>query len=56
MLGQGIHPERHHQTADLMGDAELSRFLGDISGAIERTVRQLPRHEDYVRRYCAAPK
>jgi tryptophan halogenase len=56
MLGQGIMPARHHQTADLMGDAELSQFLGNISGAIERTVTQLPRHEAYVRQYCATPK
>ena len=56
MLGQGIMPAQHHQTADLMGDAELARFLDGISGTIERTVAQLPGHEAYVRRYCAAPK
>ena len=56
MLGQGIMPAGHHQTADLMGDAELARFLDGISGTIERTVAQLPGHEAYVRRYCAAPK
>lgn len=54
MLGQGIMPEMHHQTADLMGDVELKGFLDSISGAIKRTVAQLPPHEAYVRQYCAA--
>jgi tryptophan halogenase len=56
MLGQGIMPKQHHQTADLMGDEELKMFLDSISSPIERTVAQLPSHEEYVRRYCAAPK
>jgi len=54
MLGQGIMPEGHHQTADLMGDAELKGFLDNISGTVNRTVAQLPPHEAYVRQYCPA--
>ena len=53
MLGQGILPAQHHQTADLMGDEELAHFLGGISGAIDRTVAQLPSHQQYVQQYCA---
>ena len=56
MLGQGILPQQHHQSADLMGDEELSHFLGSIKGQIDRTVAQLPAHQSYVERYCAAPK
>lgn len=52
MLGQGIMPEQHHQTADLMGDAELTGFLGSIKAAVDRTVAQLPTHQDYVDKYC----
>jgi len=55
MLGQGIYPERHHQTADLMGDAELAHFLDGIRNGIERTVAQLPSHQAYFQQYCAAP-
>ncbi|HEY1150542.1 MAG TPA: tryptophan 7-halogenase, partial [Pseudoduganella sp.] len=55
MLGQGIEPERYHQIADMMGDAELTQFLRNISGSVEAVVRQLPRHADYLRRYCPAP-
>lgn len=54
MLGQGITPQQHHQVADLMGDAELSSFLGTIKGRIDRTVAQLPSHQAYVEQYCRA--
>ncbi|WP_027864503.1 tryptophan halogenase family protein [Massilia alkalitolerans] len=56
MLGQGIMPYRHHQSADLMGDEELSHFLGSIKGQIDRTVAGLPSHQSYVERYCSTPK
>lgn len=54
MLGQGITPQQHHQVADLMGDQELSGFLEDIRGTVNRTVAQLPPHHAYVRQYCGA--
>ncbi len=56
MLGQGIHPRQHHQSADLMGDEELRGFLGNLKGTVDRTLAQLPEHETYVRRYCGAAK
>ncbi len=56
MLGQGILPQHHHQAADLMGDAELSRFLGGIQSSVDRTVAQLPLHQAYVEKYCGAAK
>ncbi len=56
MMGQGITPKHHHQSADLLGDAELSRFLGTIKSGVERTVAQLPAHQNYVQQYCGAAK
>jgi tryptophan 7-halogenase len=53
MLGQGIVPEHHHPVADLMGDAELSQFLGEIRDSVNRTVAQLPTHQDYVQQYSS---
>ncbi len=53
LLGQGIHPASHHQSADLMGDEELRRFLGGISTSIDHTVAQLPSHQRYVEQYCS---
>ena len=55
MLGQGITPIQHHPTADLMGDQELSAFLGEIKSNVDRTVAQLPGHQAYVEQYCKAP-
>ena len=56
MLGQGIMPLQHHQSADLMGDAELAHFLGSIKATVDKTVSQLPSHQRYVERYCVAPR
>jgi tryptophan halogenase len=56
LLGQGVTPLQHHQTADLMGDEELAHFLGSIKSTIDRTVGGLPTHQQYLERYCAAPK
>jgi tryptophan halogenase len=52
MLGQGILPRHHHQTADLMGDAELAQFLETIRGQVKKVVAQLPSHQQYVDQYC----
>ncbi len=54
MLGQGIVPRTRHPVTELMGDAELSKFLGDIRAHVDRTVRQLPSHQAYVGTYCPA--
>lgn len=54
MLGQGLVPRSHHPTADLMDDAELARFLGQIRDRVSHTLAQLPAHETYVRGYCPA--
>jgi tryptophan halogenase len=56
MLGQGIMPDQHHPSADLMDDEELSGFLEGIRKQVERTVAQLPQHQAYVERYCGAVK
>jgi tryptophan halogenase len=55
MLGQGILPGQHHQSADLMSDAELLHFLEGIRSTVNRTVAQLPPHQTYLEKYCGAP-
>jgi tryptophan 7-halogenase len=52
MLGQGLLPEQHHPVADLMGDAELARFLDGVRASVDQTVTQLPAHGAYVQRHC----
>jgi tryptophan halogenase len=53
MLGQGITPRHRHPSPDLMGDAELTRFLEGIRQQVEKNVARLPTHMDYIRSYCA---
>ena len=54
MLGQGLIPEQYHQTVDVMGDQELTRFMENIRTHVERTVAKLPNHQAYVEQYCKA--
>jgi tryptophan halogenase len=57
MMGQGNMPRQHHPTADLMGDAELTRFLNAAREHASRTAAQLPSHQAYLDRWCpAAPQ
>lgn len=56
MLGQGIEPEAWHRLADRLDDDQLSRFLGNIKNIIGGTVNQMPPHEDFIARCCAASK
>ena len=53
MMGQGITPQAYHPVADLMGQAELANFLGDIELKVSRTVAGLPGHQAYVEQLCA---
>ncbi len=55
MLGQGLVPRQHHPVADLMGDAELARFLDGQRAAVDRTVQALQPHRRYVQAWCGAP-
>ncbi|WP_372166960.1 tryptophan halogenase family protein [Xanthomonas axonopodis] len=55
MLGQGVVPQQHHPVADLMGDAELGRFLETIRARVEAALVRLPAHADFLQRYCPAP-
>ena len=56
MMGQGVMPRRHHPTADVMGEADLERFLGEIRAHTLRTAGQLPAHMDYIRSYAPAAR
>ncbi|WP_310389377.1 DUF6445 family protein [Roseateles sp.] len=56
MLGQGIAPAAHHPVTRQMSDADLSDFLGEIRKDAARNLIKLPKHQDYVGRFCGAPK
>ena len=54
MLGQGLMPEQYHPVANVMGDAELTRFMQSIKSRVDQTVAKLPSHQAYVEQYCKA--
>lgn len=54
MMGQGIMPTSYHPIAAKLSDAELAKFLSTIREGVQRTVRSLPSHGDYVAGYCGA--
>ncbi len=54
MLGQGVMPRRYHPSADVMGEADLARFLDEIRAGVRGAVERLPPHMDYIRSYAPA--
>ena len=54
MLGQNIQPQRYHPLVDQMPDAQLHEFVGGIRKVIATCVDAMPRHEQFIARYCAA--
>jgi tryptophan halogenase len=54
MLGQGILPRHHHYLPKVMSDQDLRRLLSGIKEELAREVEQMPRHHEFVNRYCRA--
>ncbi len=52
MLGQRLEPRHYHPLPRLMNDDELKQFLGSIRASVANSVAQLPRHEEFINRYC----
>lgn len=48
MIGQGLEPESYHPIVDNMSEQELKRFLDHIKMNIQKTVEQLPSHQNYL--------
>ncbi len=53
MIGQGLMPERYHALVDTMSEQELSDFLQQVKGQVDRTVSGLPSHVDYLAKFLA---
>jgi tryptophan halogenase len=56
MLGQHIQPRRYHPMADLMPEAQLREFVDGVHKVIATCVEAMPRHEQFIARYCVADK
>lgn len=53
MVGQNIHPQRHHPMVDAITVDDLRSYLETWEAIIQREVAQMPRHEDFIARTCA---
>jgi len=54
MIGQHVEPAGQHPMTRLLSAEQLDGFLGSIREVIARGVEELPMHQDYIARYCAA--
>ena len=53
MVGQGLAPENFHYMGGLLGDERLRRALESLKGNIANAVAGMPKHEDFLAKYCA---
>ena len=53
MIGQGLMPERYHPLVDSMSEQELSGFINQIKGSIDKTVANLNDHNAYLANFMA---
>ena len=56
MVGQGVMPEHHHHMGALLGDERLKRALESLKGNIGQAVGSMPRHREFLQKYCSAPR
>jgi tryptophan 7-halogenase len=54
LVGQGIYPKGHHPMADSIDPDDLKSYLDTWEAILKREVGQMPRHEDFISRQCAA--
>ena len=52
MLGQGIEPQCYHPIVDLMSEQELRQFMQIQGQKVDRALKQLPTHQEFIERYC----
>jgi tryptophan halogenase len=53
-LGQGVVPRGYDPLVEIKSDAQIEQFLGNIAATIDRCVEVMPRHDEYVAKFCPA--
>jgi len=56
MMGQRLKPKGYHHMGHMMTDDQLTRALGGLQASIAQAVSKLPKHQDFIDTYCAAPE
>ena len=56
MLGQGIVPRKYHPLVDQLPDQELNALVSGVKSVVATCVEAMPMHQQFIDRFCAAPK
>lgn len=56
LWGQGVRPEGTHPFVEAVAPRDREGYLRDLRGLIARAAAQLPAHEDFIARHCAASR
>ena len=54
LIGQGVLPAGYHPMVDLLDDNETEAMLAGVRRVLESCAAQMPAHEDFIARHCAA--
>jgi tryptophan halogenase len=54
LWGQGVRPEATHPFVEAVAPKDREGYLRDLRGLIAQAAQQLPGHEDFIARHCAA--
>jgi tryptophan halogenase len=54
LIGQGAEPQSYHPLADAIEAGELAEYMRMIEALYAREADAMPRHEDFIARFCAA--
>ncbi|TQV78178.1 tryptophan 7-halogenase [Exilibacterium tricleocarpae] len=53
MRGQGLDSHGYHPMGRLVANGQLQAALADLKAGIDRSVKNMPTHADFLRQYCA---
>jgi tryptophan halogenase len=54
MHGQNIRPQQSHPLTNQLSPAQLTEYMVNVKTIVDKAVKQMPSHQDYIARYCAA--
>lgn len=54
MIGQNIVPRGYDPLVDSLDPRKIKANLDDIRGVVRKCVEAMPRHQDFINKYCAA--
>lgn len=52
LMGQGLYPEQHHGASRILPPSGLKEQLDTLRKNVDRNLRQMPAHQDFIRDYC----